>query len=248
MEFFRNVNNSYYQLVVVQHLSPIMDTYKQTFYLILVSCLLSISTCSDITNLVFGSLTDGMPAAFGDFNSDELTDVFVLRDNGKTVEIFLAAEEEPLLRRARPTPLRCSFENLLITSVVPGDFDGDALMDILVTTLHKSGESNSKDGQSLTSVHINWGGANYLNCSDEHSPVIRMIGQPLAIDYNQDMIIDLFGQDAEGHRAFWVFNNSRIPEKIRMEDNRNVDHLSKPHAHAYLGITNQQNIWYLNKL
>lgn len=33
---------------------------------------------SDITNLVFGKSTDGMPAAFGDFNSDELTDVFVV--------------------------------------------------------------------------------------------------------------------------------------------------------------------------
>lgn len=61
---------------------------------------------SDITNQVFGHLTDGMPAAFGDFNSDELTDVFVLRDGGKTLEIFLAAEEEPLLRVARPKPLR----------------------------------------------------------------------------------------------------------------------------------------------
>lgn len=33
---------------------------------------------SDITNLVFGKPTDEMPAAFGDFNSDELTDVFVV--------------------------------------------------------------------------------------------------------------------------------------------------------------------------
>lgn len=212
-----------------------MNNYKRALYFILLCCVWNVSKCSDITNLVFGSLTDGMPAAFGDFNSDELTDVFVLRDNGKTVEIFLAAEEEPLLRLARPTPLRCSFENSLITSVVPGDFDGDALMDILVTTIHKNGETSGKDRRILTSVHINWGGANYLNCSDEHSPVIKLIGQPLAIDYNQDMIIDLFGQDAEGNRAFWVFNNSRVPEKVLMEDNRSHDHLSQPHAHAYLG-------------
>lgn len=33
---------------------------------------------SDITPLVFGGFTEGMPAAFGDFNSDELTDVFVV--------------------------------------------------------------------------------------------------------------------------------------------------------------------------
>lgn len=38
---------------------------------------------SDITHLAFGGFTDGMPAAFGDFNSDELTDVFVVL--GKTI-------------------------------------------------------------------------------------------------------------------------------------------------------------------
>lgn len=223
------------------HSNTIMDVYKQKFYLyfLIFLCIFNATKCSDITNLVFGSLTDGMPAAFGDFNSDELTDVFVLRDNGKTVEIFLAAEEEPLLRLARPNPLRCAFDNLLITSVVPGDFDGDALMDILVTTIHKNGEEASKDRRSLTSVHIHWGGANYLNCSNEQNPIIKMIGQPLAIDYNQDMIIDLFGQDEDGNRAFWVFNNSRsIPEKVLMEDNRNHDRLSVPHAHAYLGTYN----------
>lgn len=40
---------------------------------------LSYACASDITNLVFGNNRDGMPAAFGDFNSDELTDVFVVR-------------------------------------------------------------------------------------------------------------------------------------------------------------------------
>lgn len=96
--------------------------------LVLLTLLLcSLSKCSDITNIVFGSVRDGMPAAFGDFNSDELTDVFVLRNNRKTVEVLLAAEEEPLLR---PNSLLCNFTES-VTSVVPGDFDGDAFMDIL---------------------------------------------------------------------------------------------------------------------
>lgn len=202
--------------------------------------------CSDITNLVFGTLTDGMPAAFGDFNSDELTDVFVLRDQGKTVEILLAAEEEPLLREAKPSRLRCTFENSLITSVVPGDFDGDALMDILVTTIHKRSDSDSSR-VSYSHVHIIWGGATTLNCSNEDNPIINMTGQPLAIDYNQDMIIDLFGQDEHGNRAFWVFNNTtRTPKKHIMENNRNHDALSRPHAHAYLGKYGCYSYIFLN--
>lgn len=193
--------------------------------------------CSDITRLAFGDFTDGMPAAFGDFNSDELTDVFVLRDNSHKVEILLAHEEEPLLRPSRPTPLSCSFINHRITSVVPGDFDGDALMDVLVTTIIKPEKTTTDRERSLTYIYILWGGANNLTCSEEDKPMIEMIGQPLAIDYNQDMIIDLFGQDVEKNRMFWVFDNKRdSPVKIKMEDNRRpMPALSRPHSHAFLG-------------
>jgi len=41
---------------------------------------------SDVTESVFGKNTQGVPAAFGDFNSDELTDLFVIRD--KTVDVL----------------------------------------------------------------------------------------------------------------------------------------------------------------
>ncbi|XP_017775696.1 PREDICTED: T-cell immunomodulatory protein [Nicrophorus vespilloides] len=182
--------------------------------------------CSDITQNVFGNVVDGMPAAFGDFNSDELTDVFVLRDKGKTVEILLSAEEEPLLRPAKS--LKCSYKGQ-ITSVVPGDFDGDAFMDVLVTTM----ERGSNTG--LTHIHINWGGAHQLNCSNESVPILKITGQPLAIDYNQDMIIDLFGMDEHKQRMFWIFNNNRTaPMQIPM-DGSHVE-LNNPHAHAFLDL------------
>lgn len=215
-----------------------MAQFKQLSYVCIFINLFVISArCSDITHLAFGGFTDGMPAAFGDFNSDELTDVFVLLDGGKTVEILLAHEEEPLLRPAKPDRLRCTFSSSLITSVVPGDFDGDALMDVMVTTIHKRTEADSEHERSLTSVYVIWGGPDFLNCSDEQKPLIKMIGQPLAIDYNQDMVIDLFGQDEDKNRVFWVFNQYReVPQKIKMEDNRNpMAELKRPHAHAFLG-------------
>ncbi|CAH1122449.1 unnamed protein product [Ceutorhynchus assimilis] len=198
--------------------------------------LLKSAFASNITHLVFGSYTDGMPAAFGDFNSDELTDVFVILDNNKAVEILLAHEEEPLLRPAKD-PLKCIFSESTITSVVPGDFDGDALMDVMVTTIFKRTEQDSQK-PSHTNVYILWGGANHLNCTDEHNPVIKMIGQPLAMDYNQDMIVDLFGQDINKKRMFWVFNKERKgPRIVPMEDNHsNRGELSRPHAHAFLDV------------
>ncbi|EFN80779.1 T-cell immunomodulatory protein [Harpegnathos saltator] len=189
--------------------------------------LISAARCSDITSAVFGNVLDGMPAAFGDFNSDELTDVFMLRENGTMVEIFLAADQEPLLRPGQN--LNCSFKDQHVTSVVPGDFDGDVFMDILVTTYSKK--------HHVTFVHILWGGNGHLNCSNEWNPLIEMHDQPLALDYNRDMIIDLFGVDKNGNRTFWVFNQNRTaPHAIPMLGPKRLEPVRSPHSNAFLDL------------
>jgi len=80
---------------------------------------------------VFGHHTQGQPAAFGDFDSDELTDMFVLKDQGRSIEIMFGSSVEPFLKPGTQT--KCKFNKHQITSVVPGDFNGDAFMDLLVT-------------------------------------------------------------------------------------------------------------------
>ncbi|XP_034176224.2 T-cell immunomodulatory protein [Osmia lignaria lignaria] len=185
--------------------------------------------CSDITPAVFGNVLDGMPAAFGDFNSDELTDVFMLRKNGTTVQIFLAAEQEPLLRPS--SDLSCTFRSMVV-SIVPGDFDGDVFMDVLVITFDKESK--------LSFAYILWGGNGRLNCTNEGQPLIKMIGQPLALDFNGDMIIDLFGVNENGSRTFWVFDQSRRPP-IAIPMDESTEHLppiSQPHSNAYLDLNN----------
>lgn len=185
---------------------------------------------SDITDIVFGSSNEGIIGAFGDFNSDELTDVFVLRNGGRTLEVLLGSDVEPLLRRS--SMMRCDFKTLEITSIVPGDFDGDAFMDVLITTRLAKGSNGS-------GVYINWGASDRLNCTDESAPpLIRMQGEPVALDYNSDMIIDLFGLDRNGNRTFWVFSNDRREPRVhRMPHTANTSsRLSIPHAHAYLDL------------
>lgn len=185
--------------------------------------------CNDITSAVFGNVLDGMPAAFGDFNSDELTDVFMLRKNGTTVQIFLAAEQEPLLRPS--LNLNCTFKNIVV-GVVPGDFDGDVFMDVLVITFDKE--------KQVTYVYILWGGNGLLNCTNKH--LIEMIGQPLALDFNGDMIIDLFGLDTNHRRMFWVFDQSRRPPTPvpmhEMDLSDSHPSISQPHSNAYLDLNN----------
>uniref|UniRef100_A0A1Q3FHF8 Putative t-cell immunomodulatory protein n=1 Tax=Culex tarsalis TaxID=7177 RepID=A0A1Q3FHF8_CULTA len=185
----------------------------------------------DITDLVFGGkLADTIPAAYGDFNSDELFDVFVLRDNFKTVQILFGSDDKPLLQEGP----KCEYKKFHITGVVPGDFDGDAYMDVMFT-VRREGE---KDEQG---VYINWGGSEYMNCTKEdEEPLIVMRGQPLALDYDKDFIIDLFGMDAHGERRFWIFKkpqdgHRKPPDAIGMKKAKGGE-LRVPHSHAIIDL------------
>ncbi|KAG7198818.1 hypothetical protein KM043_001789 [Ampulex compressa] len=189
--------------------------------------LIALVRCSDITPIVFGNILDGMPAAFGDFNSDELTDVFMLREDRTTVEIFLAAEQEPLLRPS--SDLRCTFKDPVV-GIVPGDFDGDVFMDVLVITA--VGTNND------TNAYILWGGSGRLNCSVEDRPIVKMKGQPLALDYNGDMIVDLFGLNEFDARTFWIFGEDRSagPVAVPMNASKELERIRQPHSNAFLDL------------
>lgn len=188
---------------------------------------------TDITSQAFSGINDTIISGFGDFDSDELTDVFVRSTDGRTLEILLASDQEPLLRRSSNTI--CKFNRLNITSIVPGDFDGDAFMDLLIT-------SRSNVSDDLLEVYINWGGSDVLNCTDENEePLLRMIGEPVALDYNSDMIIDLFGLNEQKKRTFWIFGDrTKVPIPIEMEmpNDKNLSQLKVPHSHAFLDLNN----------
>ena len=196
--------------------------------LLVMFLLLGVTECGNMTSAVFGDRTHVFPAAFGDFNSDEYPDLFVIDRNRRSIEILLGADVEPFLRTNKN--LRCSFD-LKVTSIVPGDFDGDAFMDVLVT-LHEGGS------REHNSVIILWGnGGETLDCSQKRE-MFSLTGQPLAMDYNQDMIIDLFGSSSNNSRMFWVFKNKTAPTPVPMlmEENRPYPQLRIPHSHAFLDL------------
>ncbi|XP_045445777.1 T-cell immunomodulatory protein [Melitaea cinxia] len=187
----------------------------------LIHCLVN----SDMTESSFGNNNEGLIAAFGDFNSDELTDAFII--NASSIEVFLAHDKEPFLR---PSVYSCSFNNLNITSIVPGDYDGDAFMDILITTQIQNVSSN------IHEVRILWGGMPALNCSDALLIKAITIGQPLVLDYNRDMILDLFGINAQNKRVFWVFDKTRsTPLEILMTGGSSKE-IKLPHSHSFLDV------------
>lgn len=184
-------------------------------------------TVSDMTESSFGKFKEGIIAAFGDFNSDELTDAFLIL-NSSSIEVFLAHDKEPFLR---PSTYGCNFSNIVITSVVPGDFDGDAYMDILLTT-----KIQNDAASDLHEVRILWGGMTSLNCSDALLIKAITVGQPLVIDYNRDMTLDLFGVNAQNKRVYWVFDGSRTtPTEVLMSDGT-FKEIKLPHSHSFLDV------------
>lgn len=197
-------------------------------FTILCLSLIGTATAGDFTQNVFGYKTDFIPAAFGDFNSDEYTDLFVIKNDKTTVEILLGSDSEPLLKQDKNHKLECKFKNQ-VTSVVPGDFDGDALLDLLVTVLVNN---------QINSVHILWGNLTSLDCSNVNEGLFRLYGQPLAIDYNFDMVEDLFGEDEHRNRTFWIFFKDRSkPEAVNMLENTvSHQHLKYPHSNAFIDL------------
>lgn len=196
---------------------------------------------NNMTKTAFGDHTNFLPAAFGDFNSDELTDMFVLQDNRKTLQILLGADSEPMLRPADP-PLVCKYSKS-ITSVVPGDFNGDALMDVMLTF------SNTKEKEfTISEVIVLWGNVTRLECSSESEPLIKVKDQPLSLFYStKDVIVDLFGETPDNVRMFWEFNsNKSIPPKPIPLINENSYEAQKtrknsirfPHSNAFLDLNN----------
>lgn len=183
---------------------------------------IQVSLCSDIKS-EFGSRTDVMPAAFGDYNSDELTDLFVICNDTTSIEILLASVKDIYFQSKG---LRCNHTNK-VTSVAPGDFDGDALMDVLVTTQHLN----------MSEVFIHWGANHTLECTSK--PLLYTLDEPLVIDYQTNLIADLFGIEYfTGKRTIWSFNRNRT---IR-EDNlaEPLTKLRIPHSNAFLDL-NEDN-------
>lgn len=201
----------------------------------------------DITYPVFGNNVQGQPAAFGDFDSDELTDMFILKNQGRSVEIIFGSNAEPFLKPGVRT--QCTFNEHQITSVVPGDFNGDALMDLLVTVKNITGKTwstkwfSSEPQNNDLDVHILWGNLSALNCPDEDKPLFTIFDQPLVINYDNNMIVDLFGvkklENGTFQRTFWLFNSTGNFTEVPMEADKSVpmDSVIRiPQSHGFVDL------------
>ncbi|KAF4090879.1 hypothetical protein AMELA_G00030700 [Ameiurus melas] len=180
----------------------------------------------DVTAALFGSENLGTVAAFGDFNSDKQTDIFVIREDSELV-IFLADVKAPYFKPKVHVKKDAFPSDVgVISSVVPADYDGDSQMDVLLT-----GHTTGSDLQQ-TSVFIFWGNNQTLNQSARVDLNVTFKDQPLVMDFNGDMIPDIFG--ASGDSTVVCYLRGRKPkcEKALGSDVQ----IRVPHSHAFIDL------------
>uniref|UniRef100_T1J0M9 T-cell immunomodulatory protein TIP C2 domain-containing protein n=1 Tax=Strigamia maritima TaxID=126957 RepID=T1J0M9_STRMM len=199
-------------------------------------CVLPVINSVDIdsvTDKVFeneGREINGVLAAFGDFNSDKLIDLFFILESGTSFGIYFASEREPIFNSA--PNIVCKFhDGLLVTSIVPGDYNGDNKMDVLFTL------RDSDKTKIETTVKILEGNLTTLKSCEK--PVLRITNmsvEPVVLDYNGDMIPDLYGETVDGVRRVWIMN--RLNWTYRNESIKVVKKIRPIHSNAFVNLDN----------
>ncbi|XP_070698518.1 T-cell immunomodulatory protein [Pempheris klunzingeri] len=177
----------------------------------------------DVTADLFGAENYGTVAAFGDFYADKQTDIFIIREQSELV-IFLADSKTPYFK----PKVFITKENLprdtIITSVVPGDYDGDSQMDVLLT---------AQTNTNMATVFIFWGHNQTLDMNGWLKLNKTFKDQPLIMDFNGDMIPDIFGVTEQSSTEVCYLTNrspvchsaSNLPVGMRI-----------PHSHAFIDL------------
>nr|XP_004664891.2 T-cell immunomodulatory protein isoform X1 [Jaculus jaculus] len=178
----------------------------------------------NVTAELFGAEAWGTLAAFGDLNSDKQTDLFVLRERNDLI-VFLADQSAPYFK----PKVKISLTNLsaLITSVVPGDYDGDSQMDVLLTYFPQNHANNE-----LGAV-IFWGQNQTLDTKNMTILNRTFHDQPLIMDFNGDLIPDVFGITNESSQPQILLGGNLSWHPALTSESK----MRLPHSHAFIDLT-----------
>ncbi|KAF9918621.1 hypothetical protein FBU30_000125 [Linnemannia zychae] len=140
----------------------------------------------------------GTIAAFGDFNGDKYTDIIALSDDQTSFSIYLWDHAEWAFSLL-PTATVTIAQNppFIITNIVPGDFNHDGKLDVLV--MGQTDPEKNPDGELMMRIYF----GNIDSGWNENFVTVpsSTAQQPITFDYNGDMLTDLLGYKAEGYQA-----------------------------------------------
>ncbi|XP_053575361.1 T-cell immunomodulatory protein [Bombina bombina] len=192
--------------------------------------LVTLSSCQaslrNVTAELLGSEAHGKLAAFGDFNADKQTDLFIIR-GGNELRIFMAEQKTTFF--SPKVKLSLASEQLVITSVVPGDYNGDSQMDVLLTTV----PHNQVNSEALLSAVIYWGQNQSLSINNKTPLNKTYLDEPLIMDFNGDLIPDIFGVTNESKMPLIIFGGNLSTSTMLNTKSQ----MFAPHSHAFIDLT-----------
>ncbi|XP_069595431.1 T-cell immunomodulatory protein [Ranitomeya imitator] len=181
----------------------------------------------NVTADVLGAESRGWLAAFGDFNADKQTDLFIVR-GGNELRIFFAdLKSTPCF--SPKVKLSLESEGAVIISVVPGDYNGDSQMDVLLTTVPAT---KAGSDYPLTVV-IYWGNNQTLSSDRKLQLNNTYPDEPHIMDFNGDLIPDIFGVPSGSQTPLIIYGGN-----LTMTGNLSTTRpMSVPHSHAFIDLT-----------
>ncbi|KAI7881702.1 hypothetical protein K492DRAFT_236516 [Lichtheimia hyalospora FSU 10163] len=148
---------------------------------------------------------DGTVAAFGDFNGDKYTDLFVLSDDQHSLSVYTWHHQNFTFIPPRITP-QITVKEFVITGVIPGDFTYDGNLDVLLL-----GQTNPRDSQSEIMMRIYPGNGNDTFDDNYITLPSAKSAHPMVVDLNGDMKLDLLGYSADGESGLNMWINNADP-------------------------------------
>lgn len=173
---------------------------------------------------------NGLVTALGDFDSDKLTDFFVINPSRSSFQVLKATEKPDFV--VDPA-LECySSKKEPIVGLIPGDFLGKAFMDIIVITKDADHSTNNVQFK----LFLIPGNRTHLNCHylSEGLFFAKVTHQPLALDYNGDMIIDLLARDIDGQRYIYTSIKESNATRVNLSIADNDGIIRSPNSNSFI--------------
>ncbi|KAJ3182769.1 hypothetical protein HDU87_008108 [Geranomyces variabilis] len=178
---------------------------------------------------------DGIVAAFGDFNGDKFTDIFVL-DSAQITLTAYAWDHGSFRFRALPnTAIAFDPTNPLavaISNVVPGDFNYDGKLDVLLM--------GQNDGKGDIGMRIFYGnGVDSLNATSFLELESATGMQPFIVDYTGGMKPELLGCPVGQDRklSLWQPTVGGTASEVPLAQNStSLCALANPHSNAFVDL------------
>uniref|UniRef100_A0A493T7F0 Integrin alpha FG-GAP repeat containing 1 n=1 Tax=Anas platyrhynchos platyrhynchos TaxID=8840 RepID=A0A493T7F0_ANAPP len=145
---------------------------------------------------------------------------------GNELIIFLADQKEPYFKPRVKLPMKSL--GVVITSVVPGDYDGDSQMDVLLTTRMPG------HGRDELSLFIFWGHNQTLDLNHKTMLNKTFHDEPLVMDFNGDLIPDIFGVTSDSSKPqIFIGGNFSWHAALDTQSSMYI-----PHSHAFIDLNN----------